>query len=179
MANQEAARLAEASDNSGTQDREPEKKAKVLRVRVVEDGHPTVNVKVPTTRPLRSGWNDRHGQRLRDTAPGHQQQGLEPPGTPGSPGGVEADPGLVGQACNPLGPQHPGELTEHAWQAPGRHHRHALRDHLASGDLGAVDGHDRHYHHVGVGQHLGGLVGLERHGPQGGGEGISAVPEPP
>ena len=47
MANQEAARLAEASDNSGTQDREPEKKAKVLRVRVVEDGHPTVNVKVP------------------------------------------------------------------------------------------------------------------------------------
>ena len=47
MANQEAARLAEASDNSGAQDREPEKKAKMLRVRVVEDGHPAVNVKVP------------------------------------------------------------------------------------------------------------------------------------
>ena len=47
MANEEAARLAEASDNSGTQDREPEKKAKFLRVRVVEDGHPAVNVKVP------------------------------------------------------------------------------------------------------------------------------------
>jgi hypothetical protein len=47
MANQAAARLAEASDNSGAQDREPEKKAKMLRVRVVEDGHPAVNVKVP------------------------------------------------------------------------------------------------------------------------------------
>jgi hypothetical protein len=47
MANEDAARLAEASDHSGAQDREPEKKAKRLRVRVVEDGHPTVNVKVP------------------------------------------------------------------------------------------------------------------------------------
>ena len=36
-----------ANDNSGTPDREPERKAKRLRVRVVEDGHPTVNVKVP------------------------------------------------------------------------------------------------------------------------------------
>jgi hypothetical protein len=47
MANQEAARLAEASDTSGAQDREPAKQAKLLRVRVVEAGHPTVNVKVP------------------------------------------------------------------------------------------------------------------------------------
>ena len=47
MTNEEAARLAEASDNSGAQAREPENKAKRLRVRVVEDGHPTVNVKVP------------------------------------------------------------------------------------------------------------------------------------
>jgi hypothetical protein len=47
MANEEAARLAEASDNSGTQDREPKKQAKLLRVRVVEAGRPTVNVKVP------------------------------------------------------------------------------------------------------------------------------------
>jgi hypothetical protein len=47
MANEEAARLAEANDNSGAPDQEPEKKAKLLRVRVVEDGHPTVNVKVP------------------------------------------------------------------------------------------------------------------------------------
>jgi len=47
MANEEAARLAEASDNSEAQDRQPEKKAKLLRVRVVEAGHPTVNVKVP------------------------------------------------------------------------------------------------------------------------------------
>jgi hypothetical protein len=36
-----------AIDNSGAQAREPEQKAKRLRVRVVEDGHPTVNVKVP------------------------------------------------------------------------------------------------------------------------------------
>jgi hypothetical protein len=47
MANEEAARLAEASDNSRAQDRKPEKKAKLLRVRVVEAGRPTVNVKVP------------------------------------------------------------------------------------------------------------------------------------
>jgi hypothetical protein len=47
MANEEAVRLAEASDNDGAQAREPEKKAKFLRVRVVEDGHPAVNVKVP------------------------------------------------------------------------------------------------------------------------------------
>ena len=47
MENEEAARLAEANDNSGAPDQEPEKKAKLLRVRVVEDGHPTVNVKVP------------------------------------------------------------------------------------------------------------------------------------
>src|SRR5215211_4691906 len=47
MANEEAARLAAASNSSGAQDREPEKKAKFLRVRVVEDGHPAVNIKVP------------------------------------------------------------------------------------------------------------------------------------
>jgi hypothetical protein len=47
MANEEAARLAEVSDHSGAQDREPEQKARFLRVRVVEDGHPTINVKVP------------------------------------------------------------------------------------------------------------------------------------
>jgi hypothetical protein len=48
MANEEAARLAEATDNHGARAREPVKKAKFLRVRVVEeDGRPTVNVKVP------------------------------------------------------------------------------------------------------------------------------------
>ena len=47
MANEEAARLAAASDHSGAHDRAPEKQAKFLRVRVVEAGHPTVNVKVP------------------------------------------------------------------------------------------------------------------------------------
>ena len=47
MANDEAARLAEATDNHGARAREPVKKAKFLRVRVVEDGHPAVNVKVP------------------------------------------------------------------------------------------------------------------------------------
>ena len=47
MANEEAARLAEATDNTGSPERAPEKQAKLLRVRVVEDGHPTVNVKVP------------------------------------------------------------------------------------------------------------------------------------
>jgi hypothetical protein len=47
MADDQAARLAEVSDHSGAQAREPEKQAKTLRVRVVEDGHPTVNVRVP------------------------------------------------------------------------------------------------------------------------------------
>jgi hypothetical protein len=47
MANEEAARPAEASDTSAAQDRESKKKAKLLVVRVVEDGRPTVNIKVP------------------------------------------------------------------------------------------------------------------------------------
>jgi hypothetical protein len=47
MADDQAARLAEVRGHSGAQAREPEKQAKTLRVRVVEDGHPTVNVKVP------------------------------------------------------------------------------------------------------------------------------------
>jgi hypothetical protein len=47
MANEAAARLGEASDNSGAQGGEPQTKARFLRVRVVEAGHPTVNVKVP------------------------------------------------------------------------------------------------------------------------------------
>jgi len=47
MANEEAARLADATGNHGARAREPEKKAKFLRVRAVEDGHPKVNVKVP------------------------------------------------------------------------------------------------------------------------------------
>ena len=42
-----------------------------------------------------------------------------------------------------------------------------------------MDGHDRHHHHVGVGQDQGGLVGLERHRPQRGGEGVAAMPQPP
>jgi hypothetical protein len=41
-----------------------------------------------------------------------------------------------------------------------------------------VDGHDRH-HHLGVGQDLGGLVGLELYSAQGGGERVAAVPQPP
>jgi hypothetical protein len=36
-----------ANDNSGAPARDPGKKAKRLRVRVVEAGHPAVNVKVP------------------------------------------------------------------------------------------------------------------------------------
>lgn len=47
MVNEETARLDEATDNHGARAREPVRKAKFLRVRVVEDGHPTVNVKVP------------------------------------------------------------------------------------------------------------------------------------
>jgi hypothetical protein len=47
MTNEQAARLAEASDHSAAQTREPKQQAKRLRVRVVEAGHPTVNVKVP------------------------------------------------------------------------------------------------------------------------------------
>src|SRR5215207_4793919 len=47
MPNEEAVRLAGATDNSEAQDQEPEKQAKFLRVRVVEDGHPAVNVRIP------------------------------------------------------------------------------------------------------------------------------------
>ena len=47
MADDQAARRAEVSGHSSAQAREPEKQAKTLRVRVVEDGHPSVNVRVP------------------------------------------------------------------------------------------------------------------------------------
>jgi hypothetical protein len=43
---------------------------------------------------------------------------------PRSSGGVEADPGLGGQAGDPLRPQHRRELAQHAWQPSGCHHRH-------------------------------------------------------
>jgi hypothetical protein len=36
---------------------------------------------------------------------------------------VERTPGLVGQAGDPLGPQHRREVAKHAGQARGRHHR--------------------------------------------------------
>ena len=91
---------------------------------------------------------------------------------------MEADPGLVGQAGDPLGPEHCRQAAQHAWQAPGRHHWHALSDDLAPGDLGAVDGHDRH-HHLRVGQDLGGLVGLERQCLQGRGQWVAAMSQPP
>ena len=47
MANEEAARPAQGSDPGAAQDREPEKQATLLRVRVLEGGRPTVNIKVP------------------------------------------------------------------------------------------------------------------------------------
>jgi hypothetical protein len=47
---------------------------------------------------------------------------------------------------------------------------------LPPGDLGAMDGHDRPHHHARVRQDLGGLMGLERHGPQDRGEGVAAMP---
>ena len=65
---------------------------------------------------------------------------------------MEADPGLVGQPGNPLGPQHDREPTKHAGQAPGRHHPDPVRDDLAPGDLDAMDGHDGHHGHAGVGR---------------------------
>jgi hypothetical protein len=61
---------------------------------------------------------------------------------------VEADPGLIGQVGDPLGPQHRRELAKHAWQPLGWHHRYPLGDHLALGVLGAVDGHDRQHCHL-------------------------------
>jgi hypothetical protein len=84
---------------------------------------------------------------------------------------VKADPRLVGQVDHPIGPEYRRELAEHARQTPGWHDRHILDDHLAPGDLGPVDGHDWHHHHVGVGQDLGGLVRLEVNRAQRGGEG--------
>ena len=88
-----------------------------------------------------------------------------------SSGSAEANSGLTGNRGDPFGPQYRRELAKHAWQTPGRHHRYAVHDDLAPGDLGAVDGHDRHHCHAWVGQDLGGLVSLERHRSQCGGEG--------
>jgi hypothetical protein len=43
-------------------------------------------------------------------------------------GGVEANPGPVGQVGDPLGRQHGREGAKHAWQPPGRHDGHAVGD---------------------------------------------------
>jgi len=103
----------------------------------------------------------------QDTEPGHQQQGDSRPARPeGSSGGVEANPGLIGQGGDPFGPEHGRQLAKQAGQAPSRHDRHSVDDDLAPGDLGTVDGHDRRHGHPRVGQDLGGLVGLPRHRPQ-------------
>jgi hypothetical protein len=84
----------------------------------------------------------------------------------------------VGQGGDPFGPQDHREGAKHAGEPPGRHDGYALGDDLAPGDLGAVDGHDRH-HDLGVGEDLGGSVGLKGHRPQDGGEGVAAMPQLP
>jgi len=89
---------------------------------------------------------------------------------------MKANPGLIGQVDDSLGPEYRRELAKHAWQTLGRHDRHPVDDDLAPGDLGAVDGYDRRHGHPRVGQDLGGLVGLEPHGTKGGGEGMAAMP---
>jgi hypothetical protein len=66
--------------------------------------------------------------------------------------------------------------AKQAWQAPGGHDRHAVGDHLAQGDLGAMDRHDRHHGHVRVGQDLSGLVRLPGRRPQGGSKRHIAAP---
>ena len=47
MANEEAAKRAEASNTGAAQGGEPAQQATLLRVRVLEGGRPTVNIKVP------------------------------------------------------------------------------------------------------------------------------------
>ena len=92
-----------------------------------------------------------------------------------SVGGAEAGFGLTGHGGDPFWPEHRRELAKHTWQVPGRHHRYALHDDLALGDPGAMDSHDRHHHQARVGQDPSGLVGLERHRPQGGVRGSSTT----
>jgi hypothetical protein len=96
-----------------------------------------------------------------------------------SGGGVESDPGLVGQLGDPFGPQHGREGEEHAWQALGRHNRDSIHEDLTPGDLGAMNGHDRPHDHARIRQDLDGLVGLPGHRPHGGGKGIAAMPQLP
>ena len=47
VANEEAAKRTAASDHSGAEGGEPEQQARLLRVRVLEGGRPTVDIKVP------------------------------------------------------------------------------------------------------------------------------------
>ena len=84
---------------------------------------------------------------------------------------MEADPGLVGQAGDPLGSQDRWEGAQHAWQPSGRQDRHAAGDYLAPGDLGTMDDQNRYHGHAWVGQDPGGPVGFERHRAQGGARG--------
>jgi hypothetical protein len=48
---------------------------------------------------------------------------------------VEADPGGIGQARDPLGSEDGVQLAEELGQAPGAHHGHAVGDQLAQGTL--------------------------------------------
>ena len=75
----------------------------------------------------------------------------------------EADPGLVGQAGDPLGPQHRREPRNRLGRRVAATTGTPSMTTLPQGP-GAMDRHNRHHHHHVVdSQDLGGLVGLERH----------------
>ena len=68
--------------------------------------------------------------------------------------------GLVGQVGDPFGPEHRRELAKHAWQAPGRHHRHPSVTTLPQGTRAPWTATTSTRHHTRVRQDdLGGLVG--------------------
>jgi hypothetical protein len=81
-------------------------------------------------------------------------------------------------ARRPVRARAPAGAREACLAGAGRARPAPVDDDLAPGDLGAVDGHERH-HHLGVGQDPGGSVGLEGHRAQGGGEWAAAMPQPP
>jgi hypothetical protein len=93
--------------------------------------------------------------------------------------GVEADPRLVSKDATRSGPSTAGSWRSMLGRRQADTTATPSTTTLPQGDLGTVDGNDRHHCHARVGQDLSGLVGLERYCMQGRGEGVAVMPQPP
>jgi hypothetical protein len=138
---------------------------------------------VARVRPRRSA---RQGCGLNRSWPTHRPRPLRPSsqlegssGHAASSGGLETDPGLGGQGCDPLGPQHrrrsPSLLGSRRAATTGTPSATTLPQGTWvpwTARIGTTTT-------SGSVRDLGGLVSLKRHRPYGRGERVAAMPQPP